>query len=127
MTSFVFKVPSELVISSNRKSDIWRRKKLKDYCAQTIPYLIRGLPKKGRATVWVGVTKRTRGRYDPTNLSDTLKPVVDELVKGGVLEDDDHAHVLGPWLFHRSVDPKLRGVVGFTVYLTDYRDDFVPF
>lgn len=120
MQTLTVTIPSHLVISSNRQADIWKRKKLKDYCAQTVPYLARSLEPVGKATIHVGVTKRTNNRYDPVNLSDTAKPIVDQLVKAGVLDEDDHRHVFGPWLYHKGVDKKLLDAVRFTVALTDY-------
>lgn len=117
---FAVTVPNNLIISSNRQADIWKRKKLKDYCAQTVPYLTRSLDQVGKATIHVGVTKRTNNRYDPVNLTDTAKPIVDQLVKAGVLDEDDHRHVYGPWLYHKGTDKKLLDAIRFTVVLTDY-------
>lgn len=123
---FAVTVPNNLIISSNRQADIWKRKKLKDYCAQTVPYLTRSLDQVGKATIHVGVTKRTNNRYDPVNLTDTAKPIVDQLVKAGVLDEDDHRHVFGPWLYHKGIDKKLLDAIRFTVVLTDYSPD-TPF
>lgn len=126
MQQFDMTIPNNLVISSNRQAQIWLRKKLKDYCAETVPYLIRGLEPVGKATIHVGVTKRTNNRYDPVNLTDTAKPIVDQLVKAGVLDEDDHRHVFGPWMFHKGTDKRLVGAVKFTVVLTDYSPG-IPF
>lgn len=126
MQTFSVTIPNQLVISSNRQADIWKRKKLKDYCAQTIPYLARSLDPMGKATIHVGVTKRTNTLYDPVNLTDTAKPMVDQLVKAGVLDEDDHRHVFGPWLYHKGIDKKLFDATRFTVILTDYSPD-IPF
>ncbi|MEV4438215.1 hypothetical protein AB0K09_04220 [Streptomyces sp. NPDC049577] len=38
----------------------------------------------------------TRGRRDPANWYPSFKAAVDGLVDAGVLEDDDHTHLLGP-------------------------------
>lgn len=38
----------------------------------------------------------SRRRADPANLYPAFKAAVDGLVDAGVLEDDDHTHVLGP-------------------------------
>lgn len=124
--SFSVRIPTGLVISSNRQADIWKRKRLKDYCAQTVPYLVRGLEPVGKATIHVGVTKRTNNRYDPVNLTDTAKPIVDQLVKAGVLDEDDHRHVFGPWLYHKGIDKKLVDAIRFTVVLTEYSPE-TPF
>ena len=126
MQQFSITIPSGLVISSNRQADIWKRKKLKDYCATTVPYLARELDPVGKATIYAGVTKRTNNRYDPVNLTDTAKPIVDQLVKAGVLDEDDHRHVFGPWLYHKGTDKKLVDAIRLTVILTDYSPE-TPF
>lgn len=38
----------------------------------------------------------SRRRLDPANLYPSFKAAVDGIVEAGVLEDDDHLHVLGP-------------------------------
>lgn len=120
MQTFSVTIPSALVISSNRQADIWKRKRLKDHCAQVVPLLARSLDPVGKATIHVGVTKRTNNRYDPVNLTDTAKPGVDQLVKAGVIDEDDHRHVFGPWLYHKGVDKKLLDTIRLTFILTDY-------
>lgn len=120
MQTLTLTIPNELVISSNRQADIWKRKKLKDYCAQAIPLLARSLTPMGKATIHIGVIKRTNNIYDPVNLTDTAKPMVDQLVKAGVLDEDDHRHVYGPWLYHKGTDKKLLSAHRFTITLTDY-------
>lgn len=114
---FTVSVPSSLVVSSNRTAPVWHRKKLKDWWAQAVPELA----PMGRANVWVGITKRTRGRYDPANLTDTFKGCVDALVRAGVLDEDDYSHVNGPWLFHEGVDRLVpSGVVRARVILVPF-------
>ncbi|NKG22226.1 hypothetical protein [Paeniglutamicibacter terrestris] len=44
------------------------------------------------AHIW----KARNGRYDPNNLADTTKAIVDGLVDSGLLEDDSFKHVIGP-------------------------------
>lgn len=126
MQTLAVTIPNQLVISSNRQAHVWLRKKLKDYCAQTIPYLARSLDPVGKATIHVGVTKRTNNRYDPVNLTDTAKPMVDQLVKAAILDEDDHRHVFGPWLYHKGTDKKLLDATRFTLILTDYSPN-IPF
>ena len=126
MQTFSLTIPNQLVISSNRQADIWKRKRLKDHCAQVVPYLARSLDPVGKATIHVGVTKRTNNRYDPVNLTDTAKPIVDQLVKAGVLDEDDHRHVFGPWLYHKGTDKKLLDAIRLTVVITDYSPN-IPF
>lgn len=120
MQQFSITIPTSLVVSSNRQAHVWLRKKLKDYCAEIVPKAAKTIVPVGKATIHVGVTKRTNNRYDPVNLTDTAKPIVDQLVKAGVLDEDDHRHVFGPWLYHKGVDKTLVDTMRFTVVLTDY-------
>lgn len=48
----------------------------------------------------------TRRRIDPANLYPSFKAAVDGLVDAGVLEDDDHTHVIGPDM---RIGPIVRG------------------
>lgn len=120
MQQFSITIPTKLVISSNRQAHVWLRKKLKDHCAEVVPKLAWSIEPVGKATIYVGVTKRTNNRYDPVNLTDTAKPIVDQLVKAGVLDEDDHKHVFGPWMYHKGIDKKLVDAMRFTIILTDY-------
>lgn len=126
MQSFSITIPTHLIISSNRQAQVWLRKKLKDHVANVVPAAIKGIEPVGKATIYVGVTKRINNRYDPVNLTDTAKPIVDQLVKAGVLAEDDHRHVFGPWLYHKGVDKTLDKAMRFTVTLTEYKPD-TPF
>ena len=80
-------IPTELTISNNRTAQVWKRKKVKD----GIQALTRAAAKDrypvGKANIYVGIHKRTNGAYDPVNLVDTFKGMVDELVNMGILED----------------------------------------
>ena len=120
MQSFTMRITQDLVISSNRRAETWLRKRVKDALKPQAHTLGLSLAPMGKATIYVGITKRTRGKYDPVNLSDTFKPVIDGLVTAGVLDDDDYEHVLGPFCFHQGVDKSLVKSIGATVYLTEY-------
>ena len=75
----------------------------------------------GKANIYVGIHKRTNGAYDPVNLVDTFKGMVDELVNMGILDEDDYRHVGGPWLYHHGVDKRIpEKHIKATVTLTDY-------
>lgn len=120
--TFTMTVPLALTICSNRRAETWKRQKVKDAMrALTRTHGARLYP-CGAATIHVGVTKRTGGKYDPTNLTDTMKGPIDELVTMGILEDDDYRHVSGPWLYHAGIDRSLPVKhLRFTVWLTDYQ------
>lgn len=49
-----------------------------------------------RAHIFGVIHPATRRRCDPANLYPSFKAAVDGLVDAGLLEDDDHTHVLGP-------------------------------
>jgi len=53
-----------------------------------------------RARVDVYVWKASRRRYDPHNLMPTMKPVIDGLVDYGLLPDDSHEYLEGPFPHH---------------------------
>lgn len=53
-----------------------------------------------RVRVDAYVWKKTRVRYDPHNLMPTLKPVIDGLVDYGLLVDDSHEYLAGPFIHH---------------------------
>ena len=114
-------VPTELTISNNRTAQVWKRKKVKDALQALTREAAKDRYPVGKANIYVGIEKRTRGAYDPVNLSDTFKGVVDELVNMNILDEDDYRHVGGPWLWHMGVDkhipPKhIRATVTLTTY-----------
>ena len=118
---FTMLVPSELVISNNRLSKIWLRKKVKDGMSALTLAAAKDRYPVGKADITIGIEKRTRGAYDPTNISDTFKGCVDALVRMGVLDEDDYHHVGGPWLYHLGVDKHIPPRhIRATVTLTDY-------
>jgi crossover junction endodeoxyribonuclease RusA len=49
---------------------------------------------RARAVAFIGYPRN--GRADPANAAPTVKALIDGLVDGGVLADDDHEHLLGP-------------------------------
>lgn len=50
-------------------------------------------PSLRRALIFVTVLFSTRGRRDPHNFTPTVKPIVDGLVRAGLLPDDDSRHL----------------------------------
>lgn len=104
---FTLTIPLDLTVSNNRTSPIWLRKKVKDGIGALTRAAASDLYPCEKASIFVGITKRTQGLYDPQNLGDTMKGCVDELVRMGVLGEDDYRHVAGPWLYHAGVDKRL--------------------
>ena len=118
---FKMLIPQEYTISNNRTSPIWLRKKVKDGIGALTREAAKDRYPVGKASIWVGVHKRTKGAYDPVNLVDTFKGMVDELVKMGVLDEDDYHHVTGPFVYHAGVDTHLPAkTIRATITLTDY-------
>lgn len=39
---------------------------------------------------------KTNGRADPANAAPTVKALIDGIVDGGLIPDDDHTHLIGP-------------------------------
>lgn len=118
---FVMLIPTEYTISNNRTAQVWKRKKVKDALQALTRAAAKDRYPVGKADITVGIEKRTRGAYDPVNLTDTFKGVVDELVNMGVLDEDDYHHVGGPWLYHEGVDKHIPPRhIKATVTLTAY-------
>ncbi|WP_058234131.1 hypothetical protein [Devriesea agamarum] len=102
--TFTLTIPLDLTITSNRAAQTWKRTKVKDAMRALTRVAARHLQSCSRATIWVGITKRTRRIYDPVNLSDTFKGCIDELVTMKILDEDNYNYVNGPWLWHEGVD-----------------------
>ncbi|MCQ9384392.1 hypothetical protein [Brevibacterium moorei] len=100
----------------------------KQLIAQLTAVSARGLKPVGRATVVCGVVKATRQAYDAQNMQPSLKAVVDQLVRMGVLDEDSNRFVTGPLIVPAGVDRGLaaRGPVPqrlrFEVSLLPYLD-----
>lgn len=118
---FTLPVPLDLTVTSNRSAERWKRTKVKDAMRALTRVYARGLEPCEKATVYVGLVKRTAGLYDPSNTSDTWKGLADELVDMGVLSADDWRHMLGPIPYHHGVDKLIpQGHLRAVVTLTDY-------
>lgn len=77
----------------------WRLKANKSkYIRQLAEQIARAsrAPHLKRALLTVEIAFPDRKRRDPHNWMATVKPIVDGLVKAGVLPDDDAEHLLGP-------------------------------
>lgn len=123
---FTLTVPLALTVSSNRAAQTWKRQKVKNWMHEHTRIAARDLPPMGRATMFVGIHKRTAGLYDPVNLSDSFKGCADALVAMGVLDQDDYRHLIGPWLYHAGIDKRIpAGHLRAVVTLTDYSE--IPF
>ena len=119
-------VPANLVISSNRRSEIWKRKGLKDVVKpQALVLAKKHLTPVDSATVYVGITKGNKNAYDPANLTDTFKPAIDGIVAAGILPDDSHKHVLGPWPYHHGHDKTLGRNIRLTITLIPYQQQLI--
>lgn len=124
--TFTLTIPTEYTITNNRASPIWLRTRVKNYLDPLTRAAIKDLTPAGKATVFVGITKRTATKYDPTNLSDTFKPVIDTLVKTGILDEDNYSYVIGPFCYHAGVDKNLPPkTIRARITLTEYAE--IPF
>lgn len=117
---FTIRVVRDKLVHSNRNAEKWRRTNLKADVMPQVRWLARKLKPVPRAAVWVGVIKGNRARYDPANLTDSMKPVVDGLVGAKILPDDSHKYVRGPWMIHLGFNRGLRDVVEFVVCLAEW-------
>ena len=120
---FTMLIPTELTISNNRTAQVWKRKKVKDGIQALTREAAKDRYPVGKANIYVGIHKRTNGAYDPVNLVDTFKGMVDELVNMGILDEDDYRHVTGPFVYHAGVDKRIpEKHIRATVTLTDYSE-----
>lgn len=118
---FSMLIPQEYTISSNRTAQVWRRTKTKDGMRALTREAAADRYPVGKASIYVGITKRANNAYDPVNLTDTFKGMVDELVTMGILDEDNHRYVLGPFIYHAGVDKRIpEKHMRATITLTDY-------
>lgn len=111
----------EYSITNNRTSPIWLRKKTKDGMRALTREAAKDRYPVGKANIYVGITKRTGTLYDPANLTDTFKGMVDELVTMGILDEDNHRFVTGPFVYHAGTDKRLAPrTMRALITLTDY-------
>lgn len=133
---FTVTVPLPVVISANHRLYHHERARRTKQIIALTQTAARHLDQVEAATIWGAVTKATNRAYDVQNLQPTVKAIVDALVRTplSVLPDDDNTHVMGPWLYHKGIDRGLAKKnalqperVKFTITLTDYRPDTIPF
>jgi crossover junction endodeoxyribonuclease RusA len=72
------------------------------------------IPRLERARIDCTYEPPDRRRRDSANWSDTAKPLVDGLVDAGVLDDDDHTRVDGPFMHIGDVHARGRIVLEIT-------------
>lgn len=92
------------LINANDRSRGWRRRKqtLTRYWRTVAHQVTDNQLRKGqlhrveRAHIEITVTWPDRHRRDVNNWQPTAKPIVDGLVKAGLIPDDDDTHVTGP-------------------------------
>lgn len=100
----VFHAEPSHLINANDRSKGWRRRKqtLTRYWRTVAGQVAGNQIRKGqlrrveRAHIEITVTWPDRNRRDVNNWQPTAKPIVDGLVKAGLLPDDDDTHVTGP-------------------------------
>lgn len=133
---FTVTVPLPVVISANHRLHHQERARRTRQIIEIVRRSARHVEPVEAATIWGAVTKATNRSYDVQNLQPTAKAIVDALVRRplAVLPEDDNTHVMGPWLYHKGIDRGLAKKnalqperVKFTITLTDYRPEHVPF
>ena len=62
------------------------------------------VPAMDHAAVWLEWVPSVKRRRDHGNESPTVKAIVDQIVRSGLLEDDDHEHVDLPQMVIREPD-----------------------
>ena len=79
-----------------------------------------GIAPMERAHLTVYVSWQNARRRDVSNISPTIKALVDGIVEAGILPDDDDLHLTGPDLRVTSETSGLKGVTRLTFVFSDY-------
>lgn len=108
LQEFTITLPRSEVLTSNggRGERYGHGKKVKNIVEKTRA-AVQGLHAMDSVFVVVQVFRAANYRYDASNLHETTKPMIDAVVRAGLLEDDDNAHLLGPLPVHGGVDKAL--------------------
>lgn len=108
LQEFTITLPRSEVLTSNggRGDRYGHGKKVKNIIEKTKPRL-HGLIAMDSVFVVVQVFRGGNYRYDAANLHETCKPIVDAVVRHGLLPDDDNEHLIGPLPVHGGVDRSL--------------------
>lgn len=89
--------PCEWITANGRIHHMKRAKLTREWRSATRKALPEGVePFTGPVHITAHIWKPRAGRWDPNNWCLTTKAMVDELVSLGLLDDDDHEHVIGP-------------------------------
>lgn len=113
--TFVIDVPKNEWLTANGTKGMYKTRARKAAALRRrAGYLARSaaLPKyDGLVHIVATIHGRTPRRFDPNNVADTTKAIIDGLRDAGVLVDDDYTHVLGP--DHRFGEPVRSLKVGY--------------
>lgn len=122
-------IPPGMAVSANSTAHYGQRHKLRNATRPQALLQARRMKCVERATIWAGVVKGNRNRYDPANLADTFKAGVDGIVEAGVLPDDSWRYVRGPWPFHLGYQKNLGRAVKVVLAVAPWSaalDDVMP-
>lgn len=96
MTEIYVKAPCDFV-SANKRYHHMAKANLTKQWRHAGFVAARGMePMPTPVRIVAHIFKPRRGRFDPNNLADTTKAVVDGFVEAGLLVDDSFDHVQGP-------------------------------
>ena len=96
--TFELTVPTSALINANHRTH-WRVKANKVSAIRggfDLAARLNGFLPMSRAHAVCHLSFGDDRRRDPNNWSDTAKAAIDGCVDAGVLEDDDHKHLVGP-------------------------------
>lgn len=108
LQEFTLTLPKAEVLTSNggRGHPQAHGKAVRNIIEKTKPYT-RRLHVMESTFIIVQVFKGHAGAYDAANLHETVKPIVDAVVRAGRIVDDDNSRVLGPLPVHGGVKRSL--------------------
>lgn len=112
-------VPTAELLTSNRRVH-YRVRHAREQALQVLARERAALPVAvlASAAVVVRVWHPDARRRDVHNLMPSVKPMVDGLVQGGLLPDDNDEHLLGPFLVAERERSGTRGVTRFRIEVT---------
>jgi len=98
MTTLTFTIPADLWLSANDRMH-WAPKAKRTASLRGMGYAVaraKAARDLGPCHVAAFIGYPRAGRADPSNASDTVKPLLDGCVDAGVWPDDDSTYVIGP-------------------------------
>lgn len=113
-------LPTRMALNSNGREHPQVRAKRVREIRETVTYALASKPHYTQpVNIDCAITWADNRRRDAFNWAATLKPVVDQLVTLGILDDDSNRHVHRTSIWATEPKPSLRGYVQFHITITE--------